>query len=202
MAQLNFYGSWEDSFRILEDILRLPSPGVILDRPYPTSSAPGVVTALTPEVRRVVASRRRVFLVVGQTGPDAVRMMRVEEGRHHLHLDESLSCFSLTFPPCYVEGGHIHLSAGDLYRPARYWSATRQAFLPPAASVRGAFDRLKRLISGRLSTVKLGGKRIRVGLDGLRLLREGEARVRVGLSWFTAADLEGRPVKKGSPEKP
>jgi len=61
MAEFNYLGTWNDSFRILEDLLRYPGIRAYVDQPYANEHPPSF-TVLTDEIKEQLRRWDRVFL--------------------------------------------------------------------------------------------------------------------------------------------
>ena len=188
MREFYFYGSWEDSFAILEAILGTGKALAFYDRPYPEPKA-RFFDKLTPELREIAGTHGGFGLwLPGISDPVPLRFARWDSGvfAGQYFVTGDGPYLNLSLPGCYAQGPEGSRSAaganGLLKLAAGCLSCAHEFYLPEPGIVvkmpraaQEVNDELVKIIKAHCK--RFGPKKRWVGHHARMLLEDGKAEV-------------------------
>lgn len=180
MAQLNFFGTWDDSWRILGAILEHPEFCILPDSRY-SDSAPFEGRVLDTTLKQLCAERGAAYIWSSSFSVSPPFMVRVEEGKNagkfFLDLSYGGPGLALHLPGCYEKDNRVQLTPGSLWYPKKTFDSQSQLWKPPSFELKAGFRAVRDIIKRQLVELTNGANRILVGSDARRIIEENRADV-------------------------
>jgi hypothetical protein len=177
MAEFRFRGTWNDSWGIVTALLEDSAYSLVLDRSY-DKPEPQVVTRLDESVKALLEYKRSVLVWSTKYSRWPPVMKRLEggeaKGTYYVMLTKGGPFLHLVLPPCYEEGGALHLGIGDLYYPKWTIAPGSDIAVEPSPELRQGFKEVKAVITRQLVGLR-GHPHIWIGQEANRLVEEGQA---------------------------
>ncbi|HLN28311.1 MAG TPA: hypothetical protein VK395_11250 [Gemmataceae bacterium] len=179
MNQFSFAGTWEDSWDILQEILRAGDVTLIPDMNYDRPT-PLCFTALDDAVKKILRDRRNLYLWGRAYSLFPPHLERIEEGqaagKYYVSLSRQGPGLELTLPPCYQEGGILHVGPGTLSGTPHTFNPETGIWEAPSAALRAGFSSIKARMKRHL--VKFNKPpQIWIGKDALMRVKKKDARI-------------------------
>lgn len=180
MAQFDFLGSWDDTWKIMASILQIDRiqviPDLKFDRPAPT-----FITVLDAPSIDQIMERRNVFLWSTKFSRFPPAMVRIEggvnAGKYYLDLSGAGPGLRLVLPACYEKDDLWNLGAGSLYYQRETLNPETQLWEKPTPELIAGYKEVKGVLRPHLVARHEFALRVPIGHDALRLLREKKARI-------------------------
>jgi hypothetical protein len=178
MREFAFFGTWNDSWAVLDAIEQLDMFWMVPDRWYERSE-PLMCRHVDDSLKGMLRERRRLFLWSDAFAPTfpALRQQRSgpKSGYHNVPVGIGVPLLELVLPPCYEENDLLNVGAGDLAASQVVINPTTQRE-EPAPELLAGFELVRSQMKRVLTRHKL--KRwIWIGPEALRLLQEQRVRI-------------------------
>lgn len=176
-AQLDFIGTWNDSWAAIETILTRSGTTLIPDLWYDTSS-PLLFDELDESLKSLLRQRRRLYIWCTEFSRYPPVLERQESGpnagKFFLRLALGGPGLELTLPACFEARGLVNLNFGSL-------SYARETFNPESARWEKPSPKLKAgyadMRARLCEHVLRQERRVWMGPEAMHLLREGRAKI-------------------------
>jgi len=178
MAQFDFYGTWIDSWKLLE-ILTEKNLSLIPDQWYKSPSAI-FFNEINEELKDLLHKKRRLFIwgkefslfpphfVLQKSGP--------RQGEYSIGAAYGGPCLDLTLPACFENDKKIKLSCGTLTFPKDYKNPKTNEWLKTSEDLKKYYKIISTDFKKILKKTKFR-KLIWIGGDALNLLENGNAEI-------------------------
>lgn len=181
MAEFQFYGTWDDTWRVLKRILAREGTAFVADLAY-HFPRPVWIRHLTSQAKEILHRRRRVY-VFGEDfslrPPCLVQPMTGSvAGKHFVYLAGGGQGLELALPNCQLDEGVWQLDAGRLTYPHEFWDAERGRWEKPTTALKAAFTDVKARMRTELEQ-HLPIRDLWIGPAAWDLVTAGKARIRV-----------------------
>jgi hypothetical protein len=178
MAEFDFLGSWDDSWRIMASILQIDHIQVIPDLKFERPE-PIFITALDDKAKELLLDRRNVFLWSRKFSRFPPAMVRIEggvnAGKHFLDLSGAGPGLRLVLPACYEKDGLWKLAVGSLYYQKETFNPEAHLWEKPTPELIAGYKEVKGVLRPHLAARHEFALHVPIGHDALRLLRERKA---------------------------
>ena len=180
MAQFDFLGSWDDSWRIMASILGIDHirviPNLKFDRAEPT-----FISILDEGAKALLLQWRFVCLFSTKFSRFPPEMHRIEggvnSGKYSVDLAAGGPGLGLSLPACYEKDGRWNLACGMLYYARNTLNRETGLWEKPTPELVAGYKEVKGVIRRHLVGRHDFAKGVPIGRDAIRLLQEGKARV-------------------------
>lgn len=179
--QFDFFATWHDDWRILQDILLQTGASIIPDKWYETRQ-PDVYTDIDDQLKGQLRAKRQLFIVPSdeQIYP-GLGMIEQKSGErkgwfrvHHVELANSLV---MTLPACFEQNETMFLGSGMLVLASGYYNHMNNRWEPPTETL-VKFNRVvRKILRQHLTRVVARQSRIWIGSEALKLLKKGAAEI-------------------------
>lgn len=181
MVEFQFYGTWDDTWRLLRAVLAREGTACVADLAY-HDAKPVWIRTLTSHAKEILRRRRRVY-VFGEdfsTRPPCLvqHLSGPLAGRYFVYLAGGGQGLELALPNCHMEEGIWQLGAGRLTHPHEFWNGERGRWEKPSANLRAAFTDVRMRLRAELEH-HMPIRDLWVGPSAWKLVRGGKARIRV-----------------------
>jgi hypothetical protein len=177
MREFAFFGTWKDSWAVLEAIEQLGMfwmvPDLWYERPEPL-----LYQHVDDSLKGMLTERRRLFLwsaAFASEFPPLREGSGATRGRYRVPTAIGVPLLQLVLPPCYEKDGVLNVGAGDLIASSVVINPATQ-HEEPAAELLAAFDLVRSRLKQVLTRHKLKTW-IWIGPEALRLLQQEQVRI-------------------------
>ncbi len=181
MSEFLFYGTWDDTWRVLNELLAREGPSLVAALAYHFPK-PVYVRSLTSHAREILQKRRRVYVFAEDFSvrpPCLVQQMSGPlAGKHFVYLAGGGPGLELALPHAQIDEGVWQLDAGRLTHPHDFWDPERGKWQRPPAALKAGFTDVRARIRGQVEQ-HWPIRDLWVGPDAWDLVRAGKARIRV-----------------------
>ena len=158
MAEFDFYGTWNDDWRILGQVAAGTGARLIPDKWYETKQ-PEIYTELTEELKRDLMKKRGVFVCPSDAPlyPDCGLVQQTEgimRGRYSVRHRELGDSLDLTLPSCFEKDGMLRLGNGSLFLAPQYYHHVTSSWERPAESLKVFYQEVRRILKRNLLQIQ------------------------------------------------
>lgn len=191
MAEFHFYGSDNDSRRIIDAIFDCGDMRLTPSLNYPTR-CPKAFCKIEDGLLEAIAVNRRLY-ITGAFSRQPLRLQEVKGGKYDgTYVVEGRlggPAMSISLPMCkLIEQNMYHLGPGNLFCHNVFWSDDGGEYKVPA-DVKAAYAALCKQIKSALERHRVGDKTFYIGKDGFQLLERGKAWLLENGSWIDASGV-------------
>lgn len=181
MPSFQFFGTWDDSWTILQAILEQGdfevTPDIRFEAPEPLKA-----NHIDEKLKSMCQERGGVYIWSKQYTVHPPHLVRIEEGkyagRYFVDMSKGGPGVNLHLPVCYTTDGLIRLSSGSLWLQSRTLNTEKNVWEPPSTSLKAGYRKLINLIKRHL-TVWQSDSKVWIGEFAKQLLESGIARITV-----------------------
>jgi hypothetical protein len=182
MRQFDFFGTWFDSWTIVEAVLRLGQVEIIPDLWYEHPNCVRIST-LTERWKQLLQSRRRFFIVREGMPLRANGFVKQitgnRAGQYRIDLVSLALGVECTLPACYEEDGRVMLGSGSIYLADEFWlEPSEQIAVPPDDDTIMLYKQVVECVKQNCVQQRLIRFKGWIGKDGAKLLNAGQAIVK------------------------
>jgi hypothetical protein len=152
MRQFDFLGTWDDSWLMIEALLRLDGYHLIYDLNY---AAPHyqILTELNEESKQLLQQRGRLYIMANTFSESPPVFSRIQNADgatwYSISIQEGGPFLSLTLPACYDESGRTNLANGSLSFQKQTLDPTSGKWIPPSDILTHEFKKIVRMLKSR-----------------------------------------------------
>lgn len=175
--ELQFVGTWEDSWSALDTILARGDVTLIPDLWY-DEPTPLAFRAIDDTLKELLRQRRRVFLWSPEFSRHPPAFERLEfgptAGKYQLRLSRGGPGLELSLPASFEARGVVHLNFGRLGYATATFDPETGGFEAPSRELRAGYADVRSRLCQRLLWRRRG---VWMGWDAARLLKAGQATI-------------------------
>lgn len=178
MAQFDFLGSWDDSWKLVDSLLNRPGTTLYLDYWY-KEPVRLCIKQLAMREKELLRKHKGVFICGEDFSLLPPQFSKVGNGEvlYRLRENEGGPCLDLGLPACYERDGIINLAHGMFSYSHTYLNPESQQWEPASPQVIAAYKEIQGLFKQHLVRHKFH-KYIWTGRHALQLIQSGKARIR------------------------
>ena len=174
MAQFDFYGSWEDSWQVVESILLNKKIKVLPDMWY-VEPVPKYFTKLNEELKQLLLKKRRLFLAHNEVSIYQPLFKQcktgVMTGKYSIFSDWGGPFLDLTLPGFFDIEGVIQLGPGTLTYPKFVQHPKTLQIEQTGPEIKEAYKEICGVIKKVMIRQKRNSKNFLIGADGLNVMK-------------------------------
>jgi len=158
MTEFHFYGTWNDSWEICDSILRDGRFQLILDIKW-DSPNPSFLTACDETSKALLRECRSIYISspLFSTQPPAMVLVTEGQNKGKYFVDERSGgpLLRLMMPPCYSEGGTLHLGHGEICRPTWTVDPETECRVAVPPNVKLGYEAVRGIIKKHLEQINV-----------------------------------------------
>lgn len=178
MAQFDFFGTWEDSWEILEKVIMTFNCKLIPDLWY-SSEIINMYEAVTEDLKLHLVKRRHLFILkqIDEVSMNGFLKNRAIHSNGQYRIDPEIfgETIELTLPACYKNNNITMLGLGMLTYCREYYNFTKNSWEKPTNELKTFYADLRKVIRRCIISKKYPKGKIWIGRDAFRKVSEGKA---------------------------
>jgi hypothetical protein len=180
LAHFGFFGTWDDTWRILVAILEHPEYCILPDSRY-SDPIPFEGRTVDTVLQQLCAERGVAFIWSTSFSVQPPFMLRIDEGpnagKYFLDLSRGGPGLALHLPGCYEKDNRVQLAPGALWYPKKTIDLQSKQWIPASTELKAGFRAVRNIIRRQLVEVKIGASSILTGSNAKRLIDANQADV-------------------------
>lgn len=181
MAQFDFFGTWEDSWRLLQEIIKFNDvtfvPDLIYDSPEPI-----FINTINEEAKEYIKIKRHLYIWGKLFSKYPPLLLRREsgpkEGTYYVQVDYSGPSLELILPACFEENGLINLNTGMVTYSKEYLNPESGNWENPSKELKDVYKNICTLLKKSiLIRYDLKTSYQWIGKNAVKLLQENKAQI-------------------------
>lgn len=180
MGEFHFYGSWNDSWSLLNILFSENKVKAVHDDWY---DEPVAIFSKTLDslLKEKMLTKRRLFILSADCDVRSESFVCQKAGEKKGKFRVAVSLIEggmeLTLPSCYEEKGMLCLSTGTFAYPKEYFSIKEQLWRKPNPEEKNFYTSIKKNMLKGLYHMRLKASKVFVGFDAKNHLENGNARI-------------------------
>jgi hypothetical protein len=179
MSQFDYFGTWEDSWEILDIILNNEDVELIPDMWYETS-IPLKFKQVDENLKNILRKKRRLFILGKYFSIYPPCLKKKEDGpmigKYNLYANYGGPSLDLSLPVCFEKDNIINFGSGILSYPKEFLNPHTGIWENSTQNLKDAYKRICSLLKKHLIRHKINSN-IWIGNNALTLLKAGKAQI-------------------------